>query len=460
MMRTAPATETESQKQLSDGSRIGVIGGGPAGSFFAFFLLQLADRVGMRLHVDIYEPRNFEGVGPKSCNMCGGIVSESLVENLATEGIHLPSAVIQRSLDSYHLHTDVGDVHIATPEKEKRIAAVHRGCGPRDMKDVSISSFDGYLLQKALSAGARHVRARVTTIGKRQDRPYLQTDSLQEEEYDLLALATGINAPAVKVLDDAVHGYAAPGNTKTYICEACLYGRSMVKRYLGSSMHVFLLDIPQLEFAAVIPKGEYATVCLLGTNIDNALVRSFLDSSEVTSCFPPGWQQNKDYCHCSPRINVRAARTPYADRIVFIGDCGATRLYKDGIGAAYRTAKAAAATAVFHGVAADDFRRHYQPACDTISRDNQIGQLVFTVTRTIQKHKFLRRGLCRMVAEEQKRGGSSQRMSSILWNTFTGSAPYRDIFLKSLHPAFLLSFLQSIITANLLAWNSHHPRRD
>ena len=47
-------------------------------------------------------------------------------------------------------------------------------------------------------------------------------------------------------------------------------------------------------------------------------------------------------CHCFPRINVRAAVRPFADRIVWIGDSGVNRLFKDGIGSAYRTAKAAA----------------------------------------------------------------------------------------------------------------------
>jgi len=34
-----------------------------------------------------------------------------------------------------------------------------------------------------------------------------------------------------------------------------------------------------------------------------------------------------------------------------------SRLNKDGIGSAYRTAKAAAATAVFSGISANDFRK-------------------------------------------------------------------------------------------------------
>lgn len=64
---------------------------------------------------------------------------------------------------------------------------------------------------------------------------------------------------------------------------------------------------------------------------------------------------------------------PSADRIVFIGDSGVTRLYEDGIGAAYRTAKAAATTAALQGISAEDFKQFYGPACRSIESDNNIG---------------------------------------------------------------------------------------
>ena len=57
---------------LEDGSRVGVIGGGPAGSLFAQFLLSFAERMELDLSVDIYEPRDFTKPGPAGCNMCGG----------------------------------------------------------------------------------------------------------------------------------------------------------------------------------------------------------------------------------------------------------------------------------------------------------------------------------------------------------------------------------------------------
>ena len=73
----------ESPLRLQNGSHVAVMGGGPAGSFFAYFLLQLAHRAGLEIQVEIYEPRDFNAFGPAGCNMCGGIISETLVQALA-----------------------------------------------------------------------------------------------------------------------------------------------------------------------------------------------------------------------------------------------------------------------------------------------------------------------------------------------------------------------------------------
>jgi flavin-dependent dehydrogenase len=433
--------------ELKDGSRIAVIGSGPAGSFFCYFLLQLGQRMGLKLQVDIYEPKDFTQPGPRSCNMCGGIVSESLVQNLAGEGIHLPQAVVQRSIDSYYLHMDVGSVRIQTPGQEKRIASVHRGGGPRGIQDIRYLSFDGFLLDLAVKQGARQVNQRVDDVEWDQGRPRLKTAG-QPEPYDLLVVASGINSYAPKLLEGLSGAYRPPQTTKAYIAEYFL-GKETIKTYLGSAMHVFLLDLPRLEFAALIPKGDYVTLCLLGWDIDKPLVDSFLSSSKVKECLPPNWEAPDDFCHCSPRLNIQGAVQPFGDRIVFIGDAGVTRLYKDGIGAAFRTAKAAARTAVLHGVASGDFRKHYWPACRSIARDNAIGKLVFFFSSLIKKLPFTRRGVWRMVSHEQRTGGANHGMSSVMWDTFTGSAPYQDVFLRTLHPAFLGRFLWEILAG---AW--------
>lgn len=125
----------EDPLHLCDGSKVAVIGSGPAGSLFACFLMEIAGRVGLTIDVDLYEPKQFGNAGPQGCNMCGGIISEALVQNLACEGICLPATVVQRGLDSYVLHMDVGSVRIDTPLQEMRIGVIHRGGGPRDVAD-------------------------------------------------------------------------------------------------------------------------------------------------------------------------------------------------------------------------------------------------------------------------------------------------------------------------------------
>ena len=428
---------------LESGSRVAVIGGGPAGSFFSYFLLDMAQRADKEVQVDIYEFRDFDRPGPVGCNNCGGIISEWLVQALSADGINLPTNVVERGIDSYVLHMDIGDVRIETPLREKRIAAVHRGAGPRGIQEIRFRGFDSFLLERACSKGAQVVRGRVDGVELRDGRPYLKIQDGQFRGYDLMAVAMGKNTAALKMFEQLNFGYQPPKTSKTYITEIYL-GQETVAQYLGSSMHVFLLDLPRLEFAALIPKGDYATMCLLGEDIDKELVRSFVNSIEVKQCFPPDWVMPPDLCHCSPFINVQGAVQPFADRIVFIGDCGVTRLYKDGIGAAYRTAKAAAVTAIFEGVSAEDFRRKYSPLLQNITTDNMFGRFVFMVTRVIQKVNILRRGVLRTVSSEQQQAGGQRRMSTVLWDTFTGSAPYREVFMRTLHPGFWIRFLWDI----------------
>jgi flavin-dependent dehydrogenase len=444
--RRAGSPRSGSTKPLRDGSRVAVIGAGPAGSMFSYFLLNMADSVALDLQVDLYEPRHFCHRGPAGCNHCGGVVSESLVQRLATEGIALPDDVVQRGLESYTLHMDVGDVEIATPLHESRIAAIYRGNGPRNSEPLDTSSFDGYLQQLASGRGAQILRQLVVDVHNRDDFMCVERADGTHENYDLVVVASGVNSRLSRSLENLAEQHESPALTKTFICEFRL-GKEVIRETLGPSMHVFLLDIPRLEFAALIPKGDYATLCLLGDDIDDELMDRFFGAPEVARCFPGGVIP-PHVCHCYPRINTRTARPPYGDRLVMIGDSGTTRLYKDGIGAAYRTAKAAARTAAFHGVSAEDFREHYWPLCRKIDVDNRVGKFVFGVGSLVQRARFARRGVLRMTASEQRSEGP-RRMSGVLWDLFSGSAPYTNVFLRTLHPAYVGSLVYNLIGANL-----------
>lgn len=451
---------SDTDLKLSDGSRVAVVGGGPAGSFFALSALDLAGRTRLKLKLDIFDPKDFHQAGPAHCNHCGGIVSESLVQILAAEGISIPVTTVHRGIDSYVLHTDAGSIRLEAPLQEMRIAAMHRGAGPRGAEVApDRQGFDGFLQGLAVAKGARLIRDAVTMVEVREGRPELVGRKDRHGPYDLVVGAVGLNPHSLKVFEDVMSRYRRPMAAKAAICEFHL-GADEVQRCLGNSMHTFLLNVPNLTCAALIPKGDYATLVVLGRRVDKALVQALLETPAMKGRFPAGFATDGNpACQCHPQINVHAAVHPYGDRFVMIGDCGVSKLYKNGIGAAYATAKAAASTAVMHGIAAADFHRHYRPVCRKMARDNAVGRLIFAFTGLIQRSRTLQKAVLRMVHGEQRKPGIRRLMSRVLWDAFTGSAPYRDIFQRTLHPAFGLDLLRQTI-AGFLPFHSHPQLED
>jgi len=443
----AENSNTRNDFELTSGSKVCVIGGGPAGSFFTYFLLELAERLGVEIELDNIEAKNFLNVGPTGCNHCGGIISESLVQLLSAEGINIPTNVVNRGIDSYVMHTDDRNVKIETPLQEKRIASVFRGSGPLGSKSTEWSSFDKYLQELCINKGANVIIDKVVDVIYTNGRPTVITKNNMEKEYDLVVAAVGLDNKSLGILSNANAKFQPPNTTKTYIREIHL-GEDLVSQYFGNSMHVFLMDIPNLEFGALIPKGHYITLVLLGKEIDKDLVQSFLSSRQVIDCFPKDYDLSKVFaCQCYPKINTHTARYMYGDRFVAIGDSATSKLYKNGIGAAYITAKAAATTAIFNGVSASDFEKYYLPACKSLHFDNSIGKIVFLVTKLIKTNSFLKRGVVKTVIKEQKKSGEKRNMSTVLWDTFTGSAPYKEIFLRSIKPSFLISLFWNTVTS-------------
>ena len=54
--------------ELTNFSRVAIVEGGPAGSLTAYFMLDIARRIGIRLNLDVYEPARFSAPGAKGCN--------------------------------------------------------------------------------------------------------------------------------------------------------------------------------------------------------------------------------------------------------------------------------------------------------------------------------------------------------------------------------------------------------
>lgn len=429
---------------LEDGARIGVVGGGPSGSFFTYFALDFADRFGLDISIDIYEAKDFTCAGSAGCNHCGGIISESLIQTLATEGIVLPHRVIRRGIESYAMHVEQGTVMIDTPLREQRIASVFRGFGPKGSVSEEFDSFDNYLLDLCVKKGANKIHDKVKKVERTDAGIKLSTRNNPEKEYDLVVSAVGLNRQTYELFKNVCPSFVPPRTTRTYIAEIYL-DTDLIDTYFGNSMHVFLLNLPNIKFGALIPKGHYVTLVLLGTAINQQVVSDFLNTATVRDCFPPDTDiQSLMPCQCFPYINVAGARSAHSDRVIIIGDTSSSKLYKNGIGAAYITAKAAAKSAIFDGISEKVFSKSYQKTCSELDNDNRVGKFIFLATTVIQKSPILKRGVLSMVQAEQKKEGHQRRMSSVLWDTFTGSAPYRDIFRRFVNPRLFLPFIYHI----------------
>ena len=272
---------------IGNGSKIAVIGGGPAGSFFAYFALDFAEQRGIGIQIDIYEAKNFHVAGPAGCNRCGGIVSESLVKALSTDGIVLPSNVIRRGIESYTLHMEQGATLIKTPLKEQKIASMFRGFGPLGSDNPGSVSFDNYLLELCQKKGVNTIYEKVIDLERNGKGINVQTKT-NSTSYDLVIGSVGLNPRSFSFFKKITPAFIPPETTRTYICEFKL-GNELIDQYLGNSMHVFLLNLKNIEFGALIPKGQYVTLVLLGKQITGEIVDRFLTARLFSDVFLNNW---------------------------------------------------------------------------------------------------------------------------------------------------------------------------
>lgn len=432
---------------LKNGANIAVIGGGPSGSFFSYFAIDYARKHNLDISIDIIEAKEFGCAGISGCNQCGGVVSESLIQMLSKDGIELPPEVIRKGIETYTLHIEQGSTIIEAPIDEQKIATMFRGLGPKGSKPYGQKSFDDYLLELCTLKGVNIILDRVTQMERKENTILIKTKNNFEKEYDLVVGATGLSTKSFDLFRKLCPSYIFPQTTRAYISEISL-DEELINEYFGNSMHVFLLNIPNIKFGALIPKAKYVTLVLLGIDINKEIAEKFMNSEPVKKCFPENFNLNNVVpCQCYPLINIKGAKSAYSDRVVIIGDSATSKLYKNGIGAAYITGKAAAKTAIIHGISEKKFKKYYEPICINLKRDNNIGKYIFKITTIIQKTAVLKRAVLNMVINEQHMKKEDRNMSSILWDTFTGSASYKDIFARFFHPRVMLPMTWNTILA-------------
>lgn len=401
---------------LVDGSRVVIVGGGPAGSFAALHLLRLATASSLRLEVIIVEARDFSRAGPAGCNRCAGILSSTLLRSMSGLGLTIPREVIQSEVHAYVLHLAEGkEVKLSQPDPTRQVVSVYRGSGPCRGQEPFPESFDRWLLGQARERGAKVVRARVRAV-RPGERPLVVVAG-ETLKADLVVLATGVNSRAPL---DPAWGYHPP-RTAVMEQDEVTYPQG----FEDSRVHVYIGYPPGLVFGALIPKGRYVNVSLLGNGLATDAVRDFLDGHRLLQRFPE-WAAL--LCGCSPRAAISPARRFYADRMVAVGDAAVTRLYKDGIGSAFVTAEAAARAAFVHGLSKGAFHQGYAPVCRRIAHDNWYGRFLISVglqpgVASIWMRPFL---------GPLDNSPAEQLCMRALWAMFTGDEPYGRILYLAL----------------------------
>lgn len=421
--------------QLVNGGRVVIVGGGPAGSFFALHLLKLAEAARIKLDLVIYEARDFNQPGPGGCNKCAGILSTSFISKLESFGLRMPDELIQAELDTYVLHMDGIQLTLQPHNSSERLLSVFRGGGPRQGSPPHPLSFDAWLLEQAQELGAEVRRVRVQNVLPRTLPVVLA--GYERMEADLVVIASGINTRTPLHPDWKYR----PPQHQVMAQEEVLASRSL----LGRSVHVFLNHPSDLIFGGVIPKGRYANISLLGKTVPRDLIAQFLNREEIT---PLLTDKPPQMCSCFPRVGISCASGFYADRMVVVGDAAIARLYKDGIGAAFTTAKAAATTAVFHGISRQHFQRSYLPVCKRIAADNRYGRWLFRLWDVSRRSPVLIEAWKQAILSETRLNPQKRVHAQVLWGAFTGEDTYRKIF------SLLMSYqaFHTLLAGMVKAW--------
>lgn len=443
----------KSNIKLTNNSKIFVIGGGPAGSFFSYIILKLAKEKGLNIELTILEGKLFSRSGPHGCNYCAGVISETLIDRMGKIGLVLPQEIARSTVEGYNMITSKGELFLAHPLKRKKIVTVFRGNGPLFSNITENISFDDFLLREAMKIGAKVIYKRVSSISlpsNYEEKILITTEDNEHFEADFIVGAFGLNTELMEKVKNMGFGYKPPKVLKTCQTELNL-GSQFVEEKFKNSIYIFNMGVKGLRFSAIIPKGEFITITLIGkSDLVFSRMEKFLNAPFMKKFLPEDWTFPSRHCHCLPRIPLTAAKKPYTHRFAIIGDACCSRYYKNGLESALITAKILAETVIDHGISEDKLKIWFWKRAKKIIYDNYFGRILFFLNDLISRFDFI-------VESHLKIANSNKYPSSILkdilWNMFTGNIEYKKIFLKIINPFFLFPVLLSgifILLKNIL----------
>lgn len=457
-----PATPLES------GAAVAVVGGGPAGAFFAIHLLRGAAARRLAVRVAIIErhhrPIGLAGDGEpvcwNGCNHCAGGISPRLSDVMRSLELPIPEALVQRHIRALTIQGHWKNITLEVPQG-REMRSVYRGSRPAGRLDHH-RTFDGFLLDAARRAGAEVIGAemvRAERAGDGRPRVICHTMGIERAiEADLVVFACGVNgkpgAPpsdtaAFRAIRELIPAFRPPRTRRALIFELGLEaGSPPLLEDEICFVEYGSKDLP-LEMCSLVPKRGFVTAVVVGKAVDDAagppglrsVMERFLDLPHIRKLAPPHTRLRLA-CTCSPNMVVGSARNPIGHRVAVIGDMVTTRLYKDGILSAEHTARSLAEAALAGGVDASSLVRGYGPTVRHFTRDNRFASAVFLLHRIVFGSSVLSRVLYQAVLTERKGTPAARRMLEIiLWKIASGDDRYEQIFRAMMRPSTWWSIL-------------------
>ena len=408
---------------LPDGSRVVIVGGGPAGVACALLLQRLAWEANRRMQITILEGKQFSGA--RHHNLCAGVLTPPLPTLLARRlQVLFPTNLAGREIVGYILHS--AHEQLLLDEVEPSVA-------------VRRVQFDNYMLESARKRGLDVIRARAVDLDFHSDRVVVYTESAPLEA-DVVVGAFGMDEGTAAVFARAT-GYRQPDALTSIVTRFHPGPEGMAA--FGPRIHAFLSNSPGIEFGAVTPKDDHVTINIAGGNVTDEQMVTFLGRPEVKAVLPssarPGGLDPTDFDAFKGRFPCSLAGRYYGDRYVLVGDAaGLVRAFKGkGVTSAVMTG-IRAAEAIFHaGVSEGAFRDHYARANQDITGDLIYGQSMRQLVRV-----STRIGLIDPVLRAARQ---SPALSEALLGAVSGNLPYREVYRDMLHPDAVLAILKALL---------------
>jgi len=393
---------------VKDGTKIAIIGGGPAGTSFAIKLLKESQKKGIRPKVIIFEGKDFN----IHYNQCVGVLSPP-IEEIFINSLEMPfpTELVKREISGYIIHPSGG------PSLK-----ISRGLGTYATRRIL---FDRFMLKEAKNLGAEIINSRVTAVeffNEKEVRIYSEGKFLR---VDAVVGGFGLDEATASVFEKASSNtfkYNRPEKVLETIIIKIHVPKEIIEGNLKSMIHAFLLkNIKKIEFGAITPKGDHIIINIAGKNVSSSDMDLFLNQPETKEIL--GEIEFKELDYFKGIYPIKPAKGVVGNRFVAIGDAtGWIRPYKGkGINVAIETGTKAAEVVLNYGFSKKALMK-YLDYFKPLKKDYIYGKIFRTLVIF-----SLRTGFIKEILKISK---EDEKINESIYMAVSGEGKYKEVLEK------------------------------